>query len=51
MPHEKTDAFREQVQYSNDLENKLKAAGKQGKDAVKAVEKEVGISPARNPGS
>ena len=39
IPHEKTDAFREQVQYSNDLKGKLRAARKQGKDAVQAVEK------------
>ncbi|MGA7413862.1 MAG: TRAFs-binding domain-containing protein [Bryobacteraceae bacterium] len=42
VPHEKTDAFREQVQYSSDLKSKLKVAKKQGKDAVKAVEKELG---------
>src|SRR5271165_2039790 len=42
IPHEKTDTFREQVQYSNDLKSKLRVAKKQGKDAVKAVEKEVG---------
>src|SRR5277367_6499848 len=39
IPHEKTDAFREQVQYSNDLKTKLRVARKQGADAVRAVEK------------
>ncbi len=42
IPHERTDAFRDQVQYSNDLKSKLRVAKKQGKDAVKAVEKELG---------
>lgn len=42
VAHEKTDAFREQVEYSNQLKGKLAAARRQGQDAVAAVEKELG---------
>ena len=42
IPHEKTDAFREQVDYSNEVKRKLSVARTQGKDAVRDVEKDLG---------
>jgi len=42
VAHEKTDAFREQVEYSNQVKSKLAAARRQGKDAVADIEKELG---------
>lgn len=42
IPREKTDSFREQVQYSNELKSKLSVARKQGKDAVKNIENDLG---------
>jgi len=42
VPHEKTDVFREQVEYSNQLKRKLALARKQGADAVRKVERETG---------
>jgi tetratricopeptide (TPR) repeat protein len=41
MAHEKTDVFRNQVQYSNQVKGKLAAARKQGADAVRQLEKEL----------
>lgn len=42
LDHEKTDIFREQVLYSQQVKDKLKEARKQGKDAVKEIETELG---------
>lgn len=42
IAREKTDVFREQVDYANQQKRKLAAARKQGKDAVKAIENELG---------
>lgn len=42
VSHEKTDSFREQVQYSDRLKKKLTAARKQGKEAIRSIEKELG---------
>ncbi len=42
LDHEKTDIFREQVFYSQQVKEKLKEARKKGKEAVKEVEKELG---------
>lgn len=45
VAHEKTDTFREQVEYSNQLRGKLAAARKESPDAVRAIEKELGKIP------
>ena len=42
VAHEKTDTFREQVEYSNEIKGRLKAARSQGGDAVRKVEEELG---------
>lgn len=42
LAHEKTDTFRERVQYSTQLKGQLAAARKQGADAVRNVEQELG---------
>jgi tetratricopeptide (TPR) repeat protein len=42
LAHEKTDAFREQVQYSDEFKKKLAVARKQGREAVRRVESELG---------
>ena len=42
VAHEKTDTFREQVQYSNKIKKTLAAARKQGRDAVRSIEKNLG---------
>jgi tetratricopeptide (TPR) repeat protein len=42
LTHEKTDVFRDQVLYSQQMKEKLKNAREQGAAAVKAVEKELG---------
>lgn len=42
LPHEKTDIFRDQVLYSQQMKEKLKNARKEGEAAVKEVEKELG---------
>ena len=42
VPHEKTDSFREDVAYSNKIKSKLADARKIGKEAVRAVKKEIG---------
>ena len=42
VAHEKTDTFREQVDYSNQLKSKLATARKSGADAVRNVEKDLG---------
>jgi tetratricopeptide (TPR) repeat protein len=42
LAHEKTDIFREQVLYSQQVKEKLKEARKKGKEAVKEVGKELG---------
>lgn len=42
ISHRKTDVFREQVEYSNQVKRKLAAARKQSADAVREVEKELG---------
>lgn len=42
LDREKTDIFREQVTYSQQVKEKLKEARKKGKEAVKEVEKELG---------
>jgi tetratricopeptide (TPR) repeat protein len=42
VPHEKTDTFREQVDYSNQLKSRLAAARTSGADAVRNVEKDLG---------
>jgi tetratricopeptide (TPR) repeat protein len=42
LDREKTDIFREQVTYSQNVKEKLKEARKQGKEAVKAIETELG---------
>jgi len=41
ISHIKTDVFREQVQYSADVKNRLATARQQGADAVRAIEKEL----------
>jgi len=38
----KTDVFRERVRYSEDMKKRLAAARKQGVDAVRAIEEELG---------
>lgn len=38
----KTDVFRERVHYSEDMKKRLAAARKQGVDAVRAIEEELG---------
>jgi hypothetical protein len=42
IDRERTDIFREQVRYSEEQKKKLAAARKQGADAVRAVEAELG---------
>ncbi len=42
LDREKTDIFREQVTYSQQVKEKLKEARKKGKEAVEEVEKELG---------
>lgn len=42
VAHEKTDTFRERVEYSNQLKSQLAAARRQGADAVRSVEKGLG---------
>jgi hypothetical protein len=42
VSHEKTDAFREQVDYSNRLKQRLADARKTGAQAVRTVEQELG---------
>jgi tetratricopeptide (TPR) repeat protein len=42
VAHEKTDTFRERVEYSNRLKSQLAAARRQGADAVRSVEKGLG---------
>jgi hypothetical protein len=41
VDHLKTDLFREQVQYSETMKNRLAAARKAGPDAVRAIEQEL----------
>jgi tetratricopeptide (TPR) repeat protein len=41
ISHIKTDVFREQVEYSADVKQRLATARQQGVDAVRAVEKEL----------
>lgn len=42
IDHEKTDAFRDRVSYSQHLKDRLAAARERGVEAVKAVESELG---------
>jgi MAP3K TRAFs-binding domain len=42
VAHEKTDTFREQVEYSNQLKGKLAIARKTNVEAVKSVESDLG---------
>ena len=42
VAHEKTDTFREQVEYSNEIKSRLRTARTQGVDAVRKVEEELG---------
>lgn len=42
IAHLKTDVFRDRVQYSTAMKDRLAAARKQGVDAVRAVEKDLG---------
>ena len=42
IDHEKTDAFRDRVSYSQHLKDRLAAARQRGGEAVKAVESELG---------
>jgi hypothetical protein len=42
IDHEKTDTFRDRVSYSLQLKNRLAAARRQGVEAVRAVESELG---------
>ena len=42
IDHTKTDVFRDRVQYSEEQKKKLAAARKQGIDALRAAEKEIG---------
>ncbi|MDL2403087.1 TRAFs-binding domain-containing protein [Rhizobium mayense] len=42
IAHEKTDIFREQVAYGEELKTKLRAARKEGRDAVYAIEESLG---------
>jgi len=42
LDSKKTDIFREQVSYSQQVKEKLKDARKKGKEAVKEIEKELG---------
>jgi hypothetical protein len=42
VAHEKTDTFREQVDYSNQLKSRLAIARSWGADAVRNVEKDLG---------
>jgi tetratricopeptide (TPR) repeat protein len=42
VAHEKTDTFREQVQYSNQLKAQLLTARKDGAEAVRSIEKGLG---------
>src|SRR5437660_3927169 len=42
VAHEKTDVFREQVRYSEEAKKRLESARKQGVDAVRAVETDLG---------
>ncbi|MCG6870383.1 MAG: DUF4071 domain-containing protein [Gammaproteobacteria bacterium] len=42
VPHEKTDAFRDQVEYSKALKSQLRDARKRGVDAVQSVERQLG---------
>jgi tetratricopeptide (TPR) repeat protein len=41
IAHEKTDVFRKQVEYAESVKQRLAAARKQGKDAVRAAEGEL----------
>ncbi len=45
VSHVKTDVFRERAKYSADTKERLAAARKQGVDAVRAIEKELGSIP------
>jgi MAP3K TRAFs-binding domain len=42
VDHTKTDVFQKQVQYSEQIKQQLAAARKQGLDAVKGIEKDLG---------
>lgn len=42
IAHEKTDIFREQIEYSNQLKTKLATARKAGAEAVAGVERDLG---------
>ena len=42
IDHTKTDVFRDRVRYSTELKNRLAAARKEGVDALRAVETELG---------
>jgi tetratricopeptide (TPR) repeat protein len=42
IDHTKTDVFRDRVQYSEELKKKLAAARKQGADALRGIEAEIG---------
>ena len=45
IQHLKTDVFRERVEYSTTLRQKLAQAREQGIDTVRAVEREIGLIP------
>ena len=42
VAHEKTDTFRERVEYSNQLKGKLAVARKAGADAVRSIQRDLG---------
>jgi tetratricopeptide (TPR) repeat protein len=46
----KTDVFRDRVEYSNRIKNRLAAARREGADAVSATEKELGDIAAQESG-
>jgi MAP3K TRAFs-binding domain len=46
----KTDVFRDRVEYSNRIKNRLAAARREGADAVSAIEKELGDIAAQESG-
>jgi tetratricopeptide (TPR) repeat protein len=42
IDHTKTDVFRDRIRYSNEIKDKLTAARKEGVEALREVEKEIG---------
>jgi tetratricopeptide (TPR) repeat protein len=50
IDHTKTDTFRDRVQYSNEMKQRLAAARKDGVEALRAVEQQLGDIAAQESG-